>query len=99
MSGSGYDAVVDVDDEVRHAPLAITASTPNIFAHISYNETNRIFRVTSDTPISKKTSNFIRPTSMIQTRTLANLPPVVAVFLRRSQPRAALAHQSASSGA
>jgi hypothetical protein len=25
MSGSGYDAVVDVDDEVRHAPLAATS--------------------------------------------------------------------------
>jgi hypothetical protein len=99
MSGSGYDAVVDVDDEVRHAPLAITSFNADIFTHISYDETNKILRVTSDTPISKKTSNSTRPTSMTQTQTLANLPPVAAVFLRRSQPRAALAHQSASSGA
>lgn len=68
MSGSGYDAVVDVDDEVRCAPgkLYIPTNTINLSILVKSNASLWLtfLRATSVIPISKKISNSTAPTSM-----------------------------------
>ena len=106
MSGSGYDAVVDVDDEVRWTLTKLTHRYHQSLKHRLANKVvpMRTHRATSATPTSKKTSNSTAPTSP-NPRAAAARSPAPPAFCPLRQPprppleRAARARPSATSGA
>lgn len=91
MSGSGYDAVVDIDDEVR-----TLNALPLELAIVLTILLTMLLRATLVTPISKKTSNSTLPTSMTQHLALERSPQGVFLLPRLRPPAAYL--RSASSG-